>query len=85
MEKLNSTVEPDYLHYVDEIVNVLIPADREEQAFDDCIRFVRERALKERAKDLENQLEMGEGTLGGDKLRDLQAELVEIQIKLRKV
>lgn len=85
MERLRSSVEEDYLQDLNDILDIVIPADREQQAFDDCIRFTRKRILRDRADEISTQMEMGEGTITSDEIRALQAELFDIQSKLKKV
>lgn len=79
---LNSAVDPDYLKYLDEIMDIAIPAERERQTYDECVQFIRTRILKERAEDINSQLEMGEGILSSEETLKLMTELVEIQKQL---
>ena len=81
-KKLGALIDPDYLTYMDEILDIAIPADREQQTYDDCIHFIRTGILKERAEAINSQIEMGEGILSNDETRELMTELVEIQKKL---
>ena len=82
LEKISSVVDPDYLKYVDEIMDQAISSDREQQTYAECIRYIRTRILKERAEDINSQIEMGDGILSNEQTLELMTELVEIQKKL---
>ncbi len=82
LEKISSVVDPDYFKYVDEIMDQAISSDREQQTYAECIRYIRTRILKERAEDINSQIEMGDGILSNEQTLELMTELVEIQKKL---
>lgn len=82
LEKISSVVDPDYLKYVDEIMEQAISSEREQQTYAECIQYIRTRILKERAEDINSQIEMGDGILSNEQTLELMTELVEIQKKL---
>lgn len=82
MDTLGSAVDPEYLKYADEIMAIAIPADREQQTYDECVGHIRTRILKERAAEISNQLEMGDGILSDEDAEALMIESIEIQRKI---
>ena len=82
IEVLNSTVDPDDLKYIDEIMSISISAEKEQQTYDECIEYVRKDMLQRRIEDINDQLEMGEGLLSKEDTDKLMTELVDIQRKL---
>ena len=82
MDALSSTVDPDYLGYLDEVLDTAITPERERQTYDECISFIRKKMLADRVEDLSSQIEMGEGILSEEESNKLMTELVEIQRKI---
>ena len=82
MDALSSAVDPDYLGYLDEVLDTAITPERERQTYDECISFIRKKMLADRVEDLSSQIEMGEGILSEEEANKLMTELVEIQRKI---
>jgi len=82
IDTLSASVDPDYLDYLDEILEIGISAEREQQTFDECISFVRKKMLEDKVEDLNSQIEMGEGILSDEESNRLMTELIETQRKI---
>ncbi|MDO4869621.1 MAG: DNA primase [Bacillota bacterium] len=81
-DMLSSSIDPEYLGQLDEVMEVVVPAGKERQTYDECMRFIRTVELQRKADDISNQLEMGEGILSDEDSDRLIKELVDIQKKI---
>ena len=75
--------DPEIYDILCEIEGISIPEDREEQAFRECIAFVRRRELERRDQEITWKLSLADETIDDNDLADLMREQAEIQKKLK--
>ena len=80
---LRDQADPEVYESLCEIERINIPEDKEGQAFEDCIAFVRRKELERRDQEITWQLSLADETIDDDKLAGLMKEQAEIQKKLK--
>ena len=75
--------DPEIYEVLEEIESVMISEDREEQAFTECIAFVRKKELERRDQEITWKLSLADETIKEEDLAALMKEQAEIQKKLK--
>ena len=77
------SADPEDYEVLSEIEAVLIPEEREEQAFSECIAFVRRKELERRDQEITWKLSLADETIDDEDLASLMKEQAQIQKKLK--
>lgn len=80
---LRETAEPEVFEALQEIEEIVIPEEKEEQAYRECVAFVRRKELERRDQEITWQLSLADETVADDELAALMREQAEIQRKLK--
>lgn len=81
--KLREQLDPELYDTFRRIEELMIPEEKEQIIFDQCIGYIRKERLRQRDQEITWKLSQGDGELSEEALRDLMLEQAEIQRKLR--
>ena len=80
---LSGFLEEDHQALLREIDRRIIPRDKEQQIFDECVRFIRNRELKKRDREITQRLLLADEEIPEEEITALMKEQEEIQRKLK--
>ncbi len=69
---------------LDEITEKIIPGDKEQAIFDECIKYIRLKKLKKEDRDIRLKLSLADNETDQQKVRELLERHMEIQKKLKQ-
>ncbi len=81
--KLGQLLEPEALEELKRISGIVIPEDKEEIIYRQCVSFIRRERLKQRDQEITWKLSLDNGELSDDELASLMREQADIQKKLK--
>lgn len=80
---LRDTAEPEVFEALQEIEKIMIPEEKVEQAYRECVSLVRRKELERRDQEITWQLSLADETVADDELAALIREQEKIQKKLK--
>ena len=80
---LREEAEPEVFEELQSIEEILIPEDKEEQAYQECIAFVRRKELERQDQEITWRLSLADETVNDEELAALMRQQAEIQKKLK--
>ena len=83
IKMLSESLEPDQQILLQEIDGRVIPEDKEQQIYSECIRFIRNRELRKRDREITLKLSLADEEIPDEEIRALMQEQSEIQKKLK--
>ena len=83
LRELSENIEPELADLLERVGQVIIPAEKEQIVFDECVAHIRRQLLQQRDQEITWMLSLDDGTLSEEELRDLMKEQAQIQKKMK--
>ena len=83
LRELSENIEPELADLLERVGQVIIPAEKEQIVFDECVAHIRRQLLQQRDQEITWMLSLDDGTLSEEELRDLMIEQAQIQKKMK--